>query len=67
MQVGDSVSVKIPARSADIVFVVEQVKQNEEVFSSLIVPLVSTLTNDFREKGITYVFFVLNLWIIVIL
>lgn len=53
VEAGDSVSVKVPQTSADIVIVVEQDLKNSEIFKDLIVPLVSTLTNDLKAKGIT--------------
>lgn len=53
LQIGESISVKTPQKEADVVFVVEQLVKNEEVFKDLITPLVSTLTNDLKEHGIT--------------
>lgn len=55
--IGDSVSVKSPQTQADIVLVVEQITPNEEVFKELIAPLISTLSNDLKAKGITDVHF----------
>jgi len=51
--------VKTPQKAADVVFVVEQLQDNEEVFNNLVTPLVSTLTNDLKERGITDVNFAL--------
>jgi hypothetical protein len=53
VEVGDSVSVKVPQKAADIVIVVEQDIRNSEIFKELITPLVTTLTNDLKPKGIT--------------
>lgn len=53
----DEVTITTPQKSADIVLVVEQVEQNEEVFNSLITPLVNTITKDFGQQGITDVHF----------
>lgn len=53
LHVGESAQVTAPAKEADVVFVVEQLEENEEVFKNLVTPLVSTLTNDLKEKGIT--------------
>ena len=53
VEAGDSVSVKVPQTSADVVIVIEQDLKNSEIFKDLIVPLVSTLTNDLKAKGIT--------------
>lgn len=52
VEAGDSVSVEVPKTSADVVIVVEQDLKNSEIFKDLIVPLVSTLTNDLKAKGI---------------
>jgi hypothetical protein len=52
VEVGDSVSVKVPQKAADIVIVVEQDIRNSEIFKELITPLVTTLTNDLKAKGI---------------
>jgi len=59
LQIGESVAVKTPQKAADVVFVVEQLQDNEEVFNNLVTPLVSTLTNDLKERGITDVNFAL--------
>lgn len=50
---GASFSVKVPGKSADIVFVVEQNKFNEVVFKELVQPLVTSLTNELATKGVT--------------
>lgn len=53
VEAGDSVSVKVPQTSANVVIVLEQDLKNSEIFKDLIVPLVSSLTNDLKGKGIT--------------
>ncbi|XP_024936320.1 apolipophorins isoform X2 [Cephus cinctus] len=50
--IGDTFSVKIPKKEADIVFVVEQVTQNEKVFKELITPLLSEVRNELKHNGI---------------
>ncbi|XP_071450261.1 apolipophorins-like [Hetaerina americana] len=56
---GHSVSLKAPQGKADIILVVEQVPQNEVLFKELMVPLVTSLTNDLKAFKITDVKFVL--------
>nr|CAD7454294.1 unnamed protein product [Timema tahoe] len=51
--VGDLFSVKAPQRSADIVVVVEQVTGSAELYKELVGPLVTTLTNELKSKGVT--------------
>lgn len=53
LKIGESVETTAPKKEADVVFVVEQLAENEEVYKNLITPLVSSLTNDLKEKGIT--------------
>nr|CAD7419554.1 unnamed protein product [Timema poppensis] len=55
--VGDLFSVKAPQRSADIVVVVEQVTGSAELYKELVGPLVTTLTNELKSKGVTDVHF----------
>jgi hypothetical protein len=52
VEAGDSVSVKVPQKAADVVIVVEQDIRNSEIFKELITPLVTTLTNELKAKGI---------------
>ncbi|WP_147291044.1 VWD domain-containing protein, partial [Alteriqipengyuania lutimaris] len=59
IEVGDSVSVKVPKNSADVIIVVEQDTHNTELFKELVSPLVTTLTNDLKAKDITNVHFTL--------
>lgn len=51
--VGDSFSVKIPKKAADIIFVVEQETNNEKVYKELIVPLISELKSELKQQGMT--------------
>lgn len=53
LKLGESAQITAPKKEADVVFVVEQLAENEEVYKNLITPLVSSLTNDFKKKGIT--------------
>ena len=55
--IGDTVSVKSPQTMADIILVVEQVTPNEEVFKDLVAPLISSVSNDLKAKGINDVHF----------
>lgn len=55
--IGDTVSVKSPQTMADIILVVEQITPNEAVFKDLVVPLISSLSNELKTKGITDVHF----------
>lgn len=53
LPIHQSVSVKVPQKTADVVVVVEQLEGNQPIFENLLTPLISTLTSDFKEKGIT--------------
>ncbi|CAH0386450.1 unnamed protein product [Bemisia tabaci] len=59
LPIHQSVSVKVPQKTADVVVVVEQLEGNQPIFENLLTPLISTLTSDFKEKGITDVNFAL--------
>lgn len=50
--VGDTFSVKIPNKEADIVFFVEQISKNEKVYHDMIVPLMTEIKNEFKQYGI---------------
>lgn len=50
---GDSFSVKIPKKQADIIFVVEQVADNEKSFKDLIKPVMNELRTELKQQGIT--------------
>lgn len=52
VDLGDKFSVKLPAKAADIVVVVDQAKGNEAVFKELVQPLLSQITTDLNGKGI---------------
>ncbi|XP_076643954.1 retinoid- and fatty-acid binding glycoprotein apolipophorin [Halictus rubicundus] len=51
--IGDTFSVKIPKKQADIVIVVEQLAPNEKVFKELVTPLISQLRDELKSQGIT--------------
>ncbi|XP_001604024.1 apolipophorins [Nasonia vitripennis] len=53
---GDSFSVKIPKKQADIIFVVEQAADNEKAFKELIKPVMNELRTELKQQGITDVF-----------
>jgi hypothetical protein len=50
---GDSFSVKIPRKQADIIFVVEQEAENEKAFKELVKPLMSEIRTELKQQGIT--------------
>ncbi|XP_014235825.1 apolipophorins [Trichogramma pretiosum] len=50
---GDSFSVKIPTKQADIVFIVEQESDNEKTFKDLIKPVMQELKSELKQHGIT--------------
>lgn len=51
--VGDSFSVKIPKKEADIIFVVEQAADNEKVFKELVTSMIPELRNELKQQGMT--------------
>lgn len=51
--VGDSFSVKTPKNQADLVFIIEQVAQNEKVFKDLLPTLITDLREELKQQGIT--------------
>ncbi|XP_008560242.1 apolipophorins [Microplitis demolitor] len=53
ISIGNTFSVKIPKKEADIVFVVEQDSKNEKVFHELIVPMIAELKTELGQHGIT--------------
>ncbi|PSN46736.1 Apolipophorin [Blattella germanica] len=59
LEVGSTVSVRVPQTQADVVIVVEQVTANSELFNNLVTPLVSQLTTELKAKGINDVHFTL--------
>lgn len=50
--VGDKFSVKVPAKAADIVLIVDTDKQNENVYTTLVQPLVQEINKELHTKGI---------------
>lgn len=51
-KIGDKFSVKTPGKAADVVLLVDQNKNNEEVYKELVQPLVQQLNQEFNAKGI---------------
>ncbi|KAK2585087.1 hypothetical protein KPH14_008599 [Odynerus spinipes] len=51
--IGDSFSVKVPQKEADIIFVVEQEQKNEKVFKDMILPMMAELREELKQYGIT--------------
>lgn len=51
--IGDTFSVKIPKKEADVVIVVEQLAPNEKVFKELITPFIPQLREELKSQGIT--------------
>lgn len=51
--IGDSFSVKIPKKEADVVFVIEQDVKNKNIFKDLITPLISEVRSELSHHGIT--------------
>ncbi|CAG9770462.1 unnamed protein product [Ceutorhynchus assimilis] len=50
--VGDTFSVKLPSKSADIVLVVETEKSNQALYDKLVKTLVPEITTELHNKGI---------------
>ncbi|XP_029170500.1 apolipophorins [Nylanderia fulva] len=53
ISVGDSFSIKTPKNQADIVFIIEQIAQNEKVFKDLLPTLMTDLREELKQQGIT--------------
>ncbi|XP_076231616.1 retinoid- and fatty-acid binding glycoprotein apolipophorin [Calliopsis andreniformis] len=53
VDIGDTFSVKIPKKEADIVFVVEQQTPNDKVFKEMVMPLMSELRDELKHQGMT--------------
>ncbi|XP_072754262.1 apolipophorins [Anoplolepis gracilipes] len=51
--VGDNFSVKLPKNQADIVFIVEQIAQNEKIFKDLLPTVITDLKEELKQQGIT--------------
>lgn len=51
-QVGDSFSVKLPSKAADIVLIVDTLKENEPVYKEFFQPLVAEVVKTLQAKGI---------------
>ncbi|XP_076625563.1 retinoid- and fatty-acid binding glycoprotein apolipophorin isoform X1 [Colletes latitarsis] len=50
---GDTFSVKVPKKEADVIFVVEQETPNENVFKEMVTPLISELRDELKHQGMT--------------
>lgn len=53
IEVGDTFSVIVPKKEADIVFVVEQQTPNDKIYKEMIVPLMSEVREELKQQGIT--------------
>lgn len=51
--IGESFSVKLPSKSADVVIILDTDKQNEVLYKQLLQPLIQDVTKEFHTKGIT--------------
>lgn len=50
---GDSFSVKVPKKEADVIFVIEQQIPNDKVYKEMITPLMSELREELKQQGVT--------------
>lgn len=53
IDVGDTFSVKVPKKEADVVFVVEQETPNKKVFAELVTQLMPELREELKRLGLT--------------
>nr|XP_012148156.1 PREDICTED: apolipophorins [Megachile rotundata] len=53
INIGDTFSVKVPKKEADIVFVVEQQTPNDKIYKELVTPLMGELREELKQHGIT--------------
>lgn len=53
IEVGDTFSVIVPKKEADVVFVVEQQTPNDKIYKEMIVPLMSEVREELKQQGIT--------------
>ncbi|KAI4494899.1 hypothetical protein M0804_001100 [Polistes exclamans] len=53
LTVGETFSVKLPKKEADIIFVVEETVQNEKIFKDMIAPLMNELREELKQHGLT--------------
>lgn len=53
IDMGDSFSVKVPKKEADIIFVIEQQIPNDKIYKEMITPLMSELREELKQQGIT--------------
>lgn len=52
---GQTVDVQSPSGKADVIIVFEQSAFNAHIFKELITPLIPTLSNDLKQKGLGYI------------
>lgn len=53
IDIGDSFSVKVPKKEADVIFVIEQQIPNDKVYKEMITPLMSELREELKQQGVT--------------
>ncbi|CAL7938756.1 unnamed protein product [Xylocopa violacea] len=53
VDIGDTFSVKVPKKEADVIFVVEQQVPNDKVFKEMVTPLMSEVREELKQHGIT--------------
>lgn len=53
IDMGDSFSVKVPKKEADVIFVIEQQIPNDKVYKEMITPLMSELREELKQQGVT--------------
>ncbi|XP_043491499.1 apolipophorins [Polistes fuscatus] len=53
LTVGETFSVKLPKKEADIIFVVEETVPNEKIFKDMIAPLMNELREELKQRGLT--------------
>ncbi|KAL1502570.1 hypothetical protein ABEB36_007695 [Hypothenemus hampei] len=50
--VGDTFSVKLPSKSADVVLIVETLKENQQLYDKLVKTLIPEISTEFHNKGV---------------
>ncbi|XP_066596058.1 apolipophorins [Prorops nasuta] len=56
IELGDSFSVKVPKKEADVIIVVEQATKNEKIVNEFVLPFINDLRSELKQQGITDVF-----------
>lgn len=51
-EVGDLFSVKLPGKTADIVLIVDTLKENEQIYKEFFQPLVAEIAKTLQAKGV---------------